>query len=207
MGSTCVASEARLLDLLISRVREAITLDAPYEGAPRGRVPGTPASVLIALGYFSGCPDPHLLVTRRTQKVETHKGQMAFPGGHAHPRDSDAVSTALREAREEVGLDASWLSVLGVLPGLSTVTGFHVTPVISVVQRPLDSLELVPAVDEIDAMVWVSLARLREVYRREAIEHGQLTYPIDVFQVDEYRIWGVTGTLIKNLLDRIERVG
>lgn len=207
MGSTCVESKGPQLESLMASLRGAIALDVPYEGAPRGVAAGTPASVLIALGYFSAGTEPHLLVTRRTQKVETHKGQMAFPGGHADPEDRDAVTTALREAHEEVGLENRHLDVLGTLPGLSTVTGFHVTPVVSVVCRHLDQLELVAAEDEIDAMIWVSLSRLREVYRRETIDHGQIRYPIDVFQVDEYRIWGVTGTLIKNLLDRMERVG
>lgn len=207
MGSTSVESEPLPIDSLMARLRGALALESPYEGAPRGMEAGTPASVLIALGYFSSSSEPHLLVTRRTHKVETHKGQMAFPGGHTDPEDDDAVATALREAREEVGLDSRDLTVLGTLPALDTVTRFRVTPVVSVVRTRLEDLSLTPAEDEIDAMVWVSLRQLREVYRREAIEHGQIRYPIDVFQVDEYRIWGVTGTLIKNLLDRMERVG
>ncbi len=194
--------------------RAAIALEVPYEGVPRRpRLPNpadlpVPASVLISIGLDRpGADEAVVLVTRRTEQVDTHKGQMAFPGGRRDPEDADSVATALREAREEVGLEPEHLSVVGSMPELPTVTGFLVTPVVAILKSHAGSLSLRPEPAEIDAMFWVGLAELKQAYQRESLEQGGVKYPIDVFQVQGCRIWGVTGTLLKNLLDRIARVG
>lgn len=197
--------------LFLTRLKDGLLLDLPYEGVPRR--PGleranqepVPAAVLISIAFGKG--GPAVLVTRRTHQVETHKGQMAFPGGHRDPEDTDPIATALREAREEVGLDPRWVRVVGQLPELPTVTGFQVTPIVGWVEREMELIDLQPAPAEIDGMFWIPMTRLWQEYRRESIEHAGLRYPIDVFEVDGNRIWGVTGTLLKNLLDRITRVG
>jgi 8-oxo-dGTP pyrophosphatase MutT (NUDIX family) len=207
----------RRLEQFEQTVRAAIELELPYEAAPRRPVlkapdgSPVPASVLISIGFDGPANEwstgPAVLITRRTDQVDTHKGQMAFPGGRRDPEDRDAVTTALREAREEVGLDPEHLRVLGSMPELPTVTGFLVTPVVAMLEPPLASLSLRAEPSEIDVMLWVGLDHLRAAYRRESLEHGGVRYPIDVFEVHGHRIWGVTGTLLKNLLDRIARVG
>lgn len=204
MASICVAGNPARLGFA-ECLRRAAQLELPYDAVPRPGRGGVSAAVLMAMA-FSG-DDPHVLVTRRTQTVETHKGQMAFPGGHQEECDSDSVATALREAREEVGLEPDLIQVVGVLPVLETITGFCVTPVLGIVGAELPGIELEPCPKEIDTVVWVPLEQLRRVYRRESLARGGIRYPIDVFEVGPHRIWGVTGTLLKNLLDRIERVG
>jgi len=92
------------------------------------------AAVLIPLVWYD--EEWHLLFTRRTDTVESHKGQVSFPGGACDEGETTPEQTALREADEEIGLDPDDVRVLGRLSNLITITYFRVTPVIGVVRWP-----------------------------------------------------------------------
>jgi len=92
------------------------------------------AAVLIPLAWFED--EWHVLYTRRTDKVETHKGQVSFPGGACDPGEETPEQTALREAHEEVGIHPKDVRVLGRLAPMITITSFRVTPVVGVVKWP-----------------------------------------------------------------------
>jgi len=92
------------------------------------------AAVLIPLLWFED--EWHLLYTRRTDKVETHKGQVSFPGGACDSGEETAEQTALREAEEEIGICPQDVRVLGWLAPMVTITSFRVTPVVGVVDWP-----------------------------------------------------------------------
>ncbi|HTY03831.1 MAG TPA: CoA pyrophosphatase [Rhodocyclaceae bacterium] len=79
-----------------------------------------------------------VLLTQRTEHLRDHAGQVAFPGGRCEPEDDSPVTTALREAREEIGLDPAQVEVLGKLKDYRTGTGFIVAPVVGLVTPPLD---------------------------------------------------------------------
>ena len=74
-----------------------------------------------------------VLLTRRSDHLTDHPGQISFPGGRAEPEDADAIATALREAEEEIGLHARHVDVLGSLPHYTTGSGFVVTPVVALI--------------------------------------------------------------------------
>lgn len=169
-----------------------------------GREPAA-ASVLVPLvAHDSGVT---VLLTRRTDHLRDHAGQISFPGGRAEEIDADAVHTALREAEEEVGLAPDFVDVIGALPVYTTVTGFHVTPVVALV-RPgftlaIDSFEVAEAFE-------VPLAFLMDPsnHRRHQFEFGGerrqfLSMPwqgVDaVGQPREYFIWGATAAMLRNL--------
>ena len=78
----------------------------------------------------------NLLFTRRTDHVESHKGQVSFPGGGCDEGEVTPEETALREAQEEIGLDPRSVRVLGRLANMITITSFHVTPVVGVIEWP-----------------------------------------------------------------------
>jgi 8-oxo-dGTP pyrophosphatase MutT (NUDIX family) len=92
------------------------------------------AAVLIPLLWHEG--EWHLLYTRRTDRVESHKGQVSFPGGACDEGETTPEQTALREADEEIGLNPDDIKILGRLATLITITYFRVTPVVGVIKWP-----------------------------------------------------------------------
>ena len=92
------------------------------------------AAVLIPLAWHDD--EWHLLYTRRTDRVESHKGQVSFPGGACDEGETTPEQTALREAEEEIGLDPKDVRVLGRISNMITITYFRVTPVVGVIKWP-----------------------------------------------------------------------
>ncbi len=162
------------------------------------------ASVLVPLVLRE---ELTVLLTQRTDHLTDHPGQISFPGGRAEPEDADAVSTALREAQEEIGLAPEQVDVLGSLPTYTTGTGFIVTPVVGLV-RP--GIVLRPDPFEVAEVFEVPLAFLMNPanHRRHEIEWGGvkrefLSMPWDTTDAHggarRYFIWGATAAMLRNL--------
>jgi 8-oxo-dGTP pyrophosphatase MutT (NUDIX family) len=92
------------------------------------------AAVLVPLVWYDD--EWHLLFTRRTDRVESHKGQVSFPGGACDEGETTPEETALREADEEIGLNPKDVKVLGRLANMITISHFRVTPVVGIIQWP-----------------------------------------------------------------------
>jgi 8-oxo-dGTP pyrophosphatase MutT (NUDIX family) len=149
----------------------------------------------------------HVLLTRRTDHLRDHAGQISFPGGRSEPFDTGPVDTAMREATEEVGLQPMHVEILGQLPTYTTVTHFVVTPVVALVTPPFD-LHLDP--HEVAEAFEVPLSHLmspaqhqRHVLDVEGHERQFLSMPWRVVAADgslrEYFIWGATAAMLRNL--------
>jgi len=159
-----------------------------------------PAAVLIAV---TDRPEPGVLLTRRTETLRRHAGQVAFPGGRADPEDADLIETALREAEEEIGLPRSLVQVIGPVDAFRTVTGYHVLPILAVV--PPD-LPLAPHEAEVAALFEVPLAHLLDPANHVAKTvdwHGRARSFYEI-QWDGERIWGATAAMIVNLGRRLD---
>ncbi|MBC7387562.1 MAG: CoA pyrophosphatase [Cryobacterium sp.] len=163
--------------------------------------------------------DFEILITRRTERLETHKGQYALPGGSVDAEDGppgsemSLVTAALRETEEEVGIRSERIRPFGVLPPIWTPTGFLVTPVLGLLDTPLEKAVVIPSEEEIDLWFWCRMSRLRsqEIYSVESREISlggeTIRVPVDVFQIDAHRVWGATGAILKNFIGRWEKLG
>ena len=143
-----------------------------------------------------------LLLTERTLHLPTHSGQIAFPGGKAEAGDADATATALREAQEEIGLDAAFIQVLGVLPHYLTGSAFVITPVVALVQA---GFTLSPDPNEVADVFEVPLSFLMNPahHQRHAVElEGRRREWFAMPYQDQSRqrfIWGATAGMLRNV--------
>jgi 8-oxo-dGTP pyrophosphatase MutT (NUDIX family) len=158
-----------------------------------------PAAVLVPL-IIRG-DDVQVLLTERTAHLNDHAGQISFPGGRVEEHDANPIATALRETEEEIGLGAGLVEVVGALPEYTTVTGYRVTPVVGLIERPfsltLDSFEVSEAFE-------VPLAFLMDPahHERRVVSAGGATrtfYAMPYQAARRYFIWGATAAMLRNL--------
>jgi 8-oxo-dGTP pyrophosphatase MutT (NUDIX family) len=177
------------------RVRGALEGRHRQVAEPDDRLP---AAVLLLIVYHGD--EPHLVFTKKTDTVPHHKGQFAFPGGLVATRDASRVETALREAREEVGLDPAGVEVLGLLDDVPTATsGFVITPVIGL-------CPVAPTLRadgrEIERILEIPLRRLLDpaAYRVEEWERDGRRRPVVFVRHGDDVIWGATARILKEFL-------
>ena len=163
-----------------------------------------PRAAAVLIGIVQRPGGPTVLLTERTVHLSSHSGQVAFPGGRTDPEDAGPVDTALREAWEEVGLEASFVEVIGQLPAYGTVSAYVVTPVVALVGtgftlRPHDFE--VADVFEVPLDFLMHPANHRR-HRMDAPDGRRewLSMPwTDPATGKEHFIWGATAAMLRNL--------
>ncbi len=160
------------------------------------------AAVLV--GVVAHDTGPTVLLTRRTDHLVDHAGQVSFPGGRIEPRDRGAVRAALREAEEEIGLPRSYVEVLGTLAPYRTITNFTVTPVLALV-RPGFTLQ--PDVFEVAEIFEVPLEVIRDPARRQRRSRTVMGVEVGywAYEFEGHLIWGATAAMLVELVGRLER--
>jgi 8-oxo-dGTP pyrophosphatase MutT (NUDIX family) len=158
------------------------------------------AAVLVPIIHRE--PEATILLTRRTEGLSNHAGQIAFPGGRIDPEDEDAVAAALREAEEEVGLSRDYVETLCLAPEYFTASGFRVAPVIAIVKP---GFTLVPNPAEVDSVFEVPLSFLMDPanHRRNSrVWQGVTRYFFEMPYQERY-IWGITAGILRILYERL----
>ena len=155
-----------------------------------------PAAVLVPVVVRGTAPT--VLLTRRTDHLHHHPGQISFPGGRVEAADTSPIDTALRETEEEIGLHRRHIELIGTLPDYLTGTGFRVTPVVGVVTPPfeltLDAFEVAEAFE-------VPLSHFLDPANHEehSIMHEGRLRRFHAMPYQGYFIWGATAGIIMSL--------
>jgi 8-oxo-dGTP pyrophosphatase MutT (NUDIX family) len=157
------------------------------------------ASILVPLYVDAG--ELWTLLTRRSESVPTHRGQIAFPGG-GHETGEDPWSAALRESAEEIGLEPKSVLRLGELDEVATPTGFRIVPCVGAIPATFSALANPGEIDEVFAAPVSALANPRMVEDREVRINGQRR-TLRIYHVGRHLVWGVTARIVQNLLERL----
>ena len=153
--------------------------------------------MLVALA--DGPRGAEVLLTRRSESLTSHRGEISFPGGRVDAGETFEAA-ALREAHEEVALDPATVLIGGRLDPISTlVSRSFIVPVVGALER---QGALRPAADEVDRIMWVPLAELTraDTFREEIWPIDEHHRPIFFFELDDETIWGATARMLHQLL-------
>ncbi|MFT6430657.1 MAG: 8-oxo-dGTP pyrophosphatase MutT (NUDIX family) [Halopseudomonas sp.] len=175
-----------MLDKMRLRVGEHRPREIEAAGLPE-------AGVLIPVTCVQDRPE--IILTVRSQRLSTHSGEVAFPGGRRDPGDVDLQYTALRETHEEIGLLPELVDVLGPLGSLVSRYGIKVTPFVGIVP---DVFDLVPNSGEIETVFRVPVSFFLEDRREmtHRIDYEGRSWYVPSYRYEGHKIWGLTALML-----------
>jgi 8-oxo-dGTP pyrophosphatase MutT (NUDIX family) len=181
--------------------REAVRL-ALAQHPPLTIERGTLREAAVLLLLFTRGGEDHVLLTRRTEHLPHHRGEISFPGGGRHPEDVDLRATALRETEEEMGIRPTDVLLLGSLDDILSVHDYHVTPFVGAFSWPYPFRV---SAREIAEVIEVPLSALTApgVLRQEDWQHRGRRQPVLFYTVRGREIWGLTAAILNQFLQRI----
>jgi len=159
-----------------------------------------PAAVLVPLYIKDG--EEWTLLTRRTDHLNHHRGEISFPGGAMNATDENLTATALRESEEEMGIRPRDVTVLGRLDDFYSVHGYHVVPFVGRVPHPY---RYKVNSDEIAEVIELPLSQLRDpaVYHEEDWTFQGRVHPVSFYTAGRHVVWGLTAAILKQFFFRV----
>jgi 8-oxo-dGTP pyrophosphatase MutT (NUDIX family) len=182
-----------VIELIRQRLAAYVARDLAVDGRPR-------AGVLLPLYDVRG--ELHVVLTRRTDRVEHHKGEISFPGGSRDPEDADLVATALREGEEEIGLRAEHVEIVGRVDDIVTVSQFHVSAYVGALAPLASPYVWRPHPEEVAEVIEVPLTHLMDPASlvRETVERRGSLVEREGYRYGDHLIWGATARILQNFL-------
>lgn len=166
---------------------------------PEGRLLRA-AGVLVPV--IQGAQGLELVLTKRSSALRHHPGQIAFPGGKQDEADADVIGAALREAREEIGLQTEQVTLLGQLPTHETVTSFLMTPVVGLITGDFTPVAEPGEVDEVFQVPFSHVTNLDNYSVQSRRWRGQRRQYYTV-PYGPYYVWGATARILRGLAERL----
>jgi 8-oxo-dGTP pyrophosphatase MutT (NUDIX family) len=183
---------------MIETIRRRLEVYQPRHIEPKGL---PLAAVLVPLYEREG--ELNVVFTKRTDRVQHHRGEISFPGGAMDPGDNDLAATALRECEEEIGLHAEHIQMIGQLDDVVTVSSFHVSVYVGELRQSHSPYVWQPHEHEVAEVLEVPLRHLLDVSNLVEVPRqrdGELII-MEGFRFGDHIIWGATGRMLRNFLD------
>jgi 8-oxo-dGTP pyrophosphatase MutT (NUDIX family) len=160
----------------------------------------TDAAVLVPM---HGWPDnPGLVFTERRSDLRRHAGEVSFPGGR-RDEGEELLETALREAKEEIGLSPERVEIAGALPPIGTfVTNYKVHPFVGLIK---EGMRFEPNPDEVESVIVASLDDLAAGYAKRRLVRRGVPIKTDTYLISEKLIWGATARILRDLIEHLGR--
>ncbi|MCC7118104.1 MAG: CoA pyrophosphatase [Anaerolineales bacterium] len=190
----------RIAEKLQLAAQSAVGVEDYSEIAGQPQVRLRSAAVLIPLAFFQN--EWHILYTRRTDRVEAHKGQVSFPGGASDAGETTPEQTALREADEEIGMNPNAVTILGRLSRMITISHFLVTPIVGIIPFPYAFKTAGAEVARVFTIPLLWLAE-RNNYWEFAMRESEKSV-IAYHPYDGELLWGATARMTVNFLKALE---
>lgn len=189
------------MSLRAGAIREALpgVLLSPEDALKLDVHGRTDAAVLVPL--YVERDELHAVFTERRHDLRRHAGEVSFPGGRQDEGDTDLITTALREAQEEIGLPPQAVDVAGALTPTPTIaTGYAIYPFVGVIEAGL-TWTLSPR--EVAQVLELPLREVRDGYERRRLIRRGIPILTDTYTVGDQLIWGATARILSDLFDRI----
>jgi 8-oxo-dGTP pyrophosphatase MutT (NUDIX family) len=193
----------RLRRALHAPAPELVLLASDADDIAFATSPAVDAAVLVPV---TDRAEPGVILTRRTDTLRRHAGQVAFPGGRVDPGDADLIAAALREAEEEIALDPKLVEIVGLADRYRTITGFEVTPVVGVVPPDAHTARREAEVADIFEVPLAFLLDTANHVEATVEWQGRERHYYEILW-DDFRIWGATAAMIVNLSRRLRWTG
>jgi len=160
------------------------------------------ASVLIPITRHKPDRVSEVVLTLRSENLNSHAGQVSLPGGSEEDDDADVVATALRESEEEIGLARGEVEVIGRLGDMALPSGFQITPIVGLIEP---GLEFVPCPIEVAEIFHAPLDLILtpEAYNSTSMTYDRQSRRILELQHDRFRIWGATAAILYHLAQTV----
>ena len=167
------------------------------------------AAVLVPLYWTpsgdDGAGGLGVVLTKRRDDLRRHAGEISFPGGRQDIDEDDLRETALREAREEIGLPSEAVDLIGALQPTPTIaTNYSVYPFVGLIEA---GHEWAPSAFEVELVLELPLADLRAGYDRRRLLRRGVPFRTDTYVVGEHLVWGATARILADLLERVDAAG